>query len=119
MRITPSELSAIDGRAAIETELTLPGGSWQLRLEPWGDAFVVNWVDGVVVIGLDEDSRQALLDPAAEGVYQGAEPEGPRVSIEKDFPCAHPHPPEARETVTERFAPTESYRARKGLTGGG
>ncbi len=119
MRITPRELEAIFHRAAIGTELTLAGGSWQLRLEPWGDAFVVNWVDGVVVIGLDEDSRQALLDPAAEGVYQGAEPEGPRVSIEKDFPCAHPHPPEARETVTERFAPTESYRARKGLTGGG
>jgi hypothetical protein len=36
-----------------------------------------------------------------------------RLLVEKDFPCAHPHAPEAREPETERFPPTPGFVARK------
>ena len=43
---------------------------------------------------------------------------GLRLLVEKDFPCAHPHAPEAHEPATERFAPTAAFLERKRETDG-
>jgi hypothetical protein len=62
-----------------------------------------------VSVPAEEVARLAGDD--CEGVYRHAD--GLRLMVEKDFPCAHPHAPEAREPATERFAPTPGYLARK------
>lgn len=43
---------------------------------------------------------------------------GLRLMVEKDFPCTHPHPVEAAEPATERFAPTAEFRRRTSHTSG-
>ena len=117
LRITPAELDAIGRHEAFESEIAFSGGAWTLRLDPAGGTLGAAWVDGVVVVTLGETGRNRMLERDVEGVYQEDGP-SPRVSVEKDFPCAHPHPDEAGEPVTERFVPTPSYRARKGLKDG-
>ena len=65
-------------------------------------------------VGLTADDVRRLAALDEEGVYPHAP--GLRLLVEKDFPCAHPHVPEAREPATERFAPTSAFLDRK--TGG-
>lgn len=115
LRITPDELELVRRGEPVNSEIGIGDGRWSIRLEPSGDELGVRWMDGVAVVSLGTNDRIALLDPASEGVYQTRDTGGPRVSVEKDFPCAHPHPTEAGEPVTDRFTPTSSYRERKGL----
>ena len=112
LRITPGELAALERREAVAAELGFPGGgAWRVRLDPDAGAAAVAWAAGVVEVGLTTADVRLLGAPDAEGVYP--EVPGLRLLVEKDFPCAHPHAPEAREPATERFAPTTAFLQRK------
>lgn len=111
LRITPAELAALlDGRDVREG-LALPGGRWDVRLTPGGSTLAARSDGPVVHVEVPAGDLVRLTDDDCEGVYHyGA---GLRLMVEKDFPCAHPHAPEAREPETERFAPTEAFLSRK------
>jgi hypothetical protein len=112
LRITPAELAALERGEAVSEGLAFPGGgAWSLRLDPTAEAAGVAWAEGAVRVGLTRADVRRLAEPAAEGVY----PHTPelRLVVEKDFPCAHPHAPDAREPETERFPPTEAFLERK------
>ena len=116
LRITPAELAALERGEPVSAGLAFPGGGgWAVRLDPAAERAGVAWAEGVVRVGLTADDVRRLAAPDAEGVYPHAP--GLRLVVEKDFPCAHPHAPEAREPATERFAPTSAFLDRK--TGGG
>ncbi len=114
LRITPAELAALERGEAVAERLELAGGGWAAVLDPAAGRTGVAWADGVVRIGLAAEDVRRLAAPDAEGVYPHTP--GLRLLVEKDFPCAHPHAPEAREPATERFAPTPAFLDRK--TGG-
>ena len=111
LRITPAELAALEDGRAVGERLALGDGAWSVVLDPAAGRTGVAWVNGTVRVGLDAGDLARLAAPDAEGVYPRTP--GPRLLVEKDFPCAHPHAPEAREPETERFAPTRAFVARK------
>ncbi len=112
LRITPGELAALGRGEAVEESVALPGGGgWSVLLDPGAGTAGVDWVDGVVRVGLAPSDVRRLAEPDAEGVYPHTSPF--RLMVEKDFPCAHPHAPEAQEPATERFRPTAAFLARK------
>jgi hypothetical protein len=116
LRITPAELGALGrGETVCEDLAFRGGGGWAVRLDPSAAEAGVSWSDGVVRVGLTGRDVERLAAADAEGVY----PHTPdlRLLVEKDFPCAHPHAPEAMEPATERFAPTPAFLERK--AGGG
>jgi hypothetical protein len=116
LRITPGELAALERGEAVSEGLAFPGGGgWRIRLDPTAGVAGVAWAEGVVCVGLARADVRRLAAPDAEGVY----PHTPRLRllVEKDFPCAHPHAPDAREPETERFQPTHAFLERK--AGGG
>lgn len=116
LRITPAELAALADGTAVHERLALPGGGWDLRLVPSGDELAVRSDGPVLHVELPAADLARLAGDDCEGVYHhGA---GLRLMVEKDFPCAHPHTPEAREPETERFAPTRAYISRKLASGG-
>ncbi len=117
LRITPAELAALERGDAVAEGLTFPGGgAWSVRLEPTAEAAGVAWAGGAVRVGLAPADVRRLAAPDAEGVY----PQTPdlRLTVEKDFPCAHPHAPDAREPETERFPPSPGFLARKAASPG-
>ena len=116
LRITPSELAAIGRGEPVAEGLAFArgAGGWAVMLDPTAAETGVAWADGTVRVGLSADDVRRLAAPDAEGVYPHTP--GLRLLVEKDFPCAHPHAPEAREPETERFAPTPAFVERK--TGG-
>jgi hypothetical protein len=112
LRITPAELAALERGDTVSEGLAFPGGgAWSVRLDPTAETAGVAWVEGAVRVGLAPADVRRLAAPDAEGVY----PHTPRLRllVEKDFPCAHPHVPDAREPETERFAPSDGFLARK------
>ena len=111
LRITPAELAALLDGTAVHEELALPGGGWDVRLLPAGADLAVRSDGRVVRVEVPAAEVARLAQDGCEGVYRHAA--GLRLMIEKDFPCAHPHAPEAREPETERFAPTAAFLARK------
>lgn len=111
LRITPAELAALlDGRDVREG-LALPGGRWDVRLAPGGSALAARSDGPVVHVEVPKADLARLVDDDCEGVYR--HDAGLRLMVEKDFPCAHPHAPEALEPETERFAPTRAFLGRK------
>src|SRR5262245_621026 len=112
LRITPGELAALERGEAVSAALAFPGGGgWAVRLDPAADRADVAWADGVARVGLTAGDVRRLAAPDAEGVYPDTP--GVRLLVEKDFPCAHPHAPEAREPATERFPPTRAFLDRR------
>lgn len=112
LRITPGELAALERGDAVSEGIAFPGGGgWSVRLDPAAGAPGVAWDGGGVHVGLAAADVRRLAAPDVEGVYPRVP--GLRLMVEKDFPCAHPHAPEAREPATERFAPTPAFTARK------
>jgi hypothetical protein len=113
LRITPRELAALERGESVHEALTLPGGHrWAVALDPTAPRSGLAWADDVARVGLGPEDLRTLSAPDAEGVY----PHLPelRLMVEKDFPCAHPHAPEAMEPESERFAPSPAFLARKG-----
>jgi hypothetical protein len=115
LRITPGELAALERGEPVSEGLAFPGGgAWAVRLDPAAERAGVHWAEGVALVALTADDVRRLAAADAEGVYPRTS--RVRLMVEKDFPCAHPHAPEAREPETERFQPTPAFVARK--TGG-
>jgi hypothetical protein len=115
LRVTPSELRALRRGESLGVSIAFPGGGgWAIAVHPGEAELGLRWADGRVVVRLSERDVERLAEPEREGIYFGGDAAGVRVLIEKDFPCAHPHPEEAAEPETERFAPTATYVARKG-----
>lgn len=114
LRITPTELDALNRGETVRARLALPGGAWAVALVPQAEATDLRWADGEARLLLSAEDGGRLAFPEAEGVYfQTDGPEPVRFYVEKDFPCVHPHAAEALEPVTEAFAPPPDYEARK------
>lgn len=115
LRISPSELQALqNGQAVLET-LTVPGsGAWSAEIRPRNNDSTLSLADGKLSFFLSEADLKTLSDPKLEGVYlkSKAQPDF-QYFIEKDFPCAHPQPSGAVEAPTETFQPTQSFKDRK------
>lgn len=112
LRITPRELAALErGDVVCEALWFAGGGGWTIALDPDGPSAGATWSAGIVRVELTPTHVRRLAAPDAEGVY--AHTADMRLVVEKDFPCAHPHAPEAHEAETERFAPTAAYLERK------
>lgn len=114
LRITPTELTALEWGETVRARLALPGGAWAVALAPGADVSDLRWADGEARLLLSAEDGLRLAHPEAEGVYFETDgPEPIRFFVEKDFPCAHPSAAEAREPVTEAFAPPPEFAARK------
>ncbi len=117
LRITPAELAALERGEAVSENLAFRGGGgWAVLLDPAAAEAGVSWSEGVVRVGLAPADVRRLAAPDAEGVY----PHTPelRLLVEKDFPCAHPHAPDAQEPETERFPPSPAFLERKAASPG-
>jgi len=108
MRITPSELAALERGEALSEELTLPGGSWIASIRT-AEASALTMQGNVLEVHLTAEDVAQLAAPENEGVYFDADGTTPRYYIEKDFPCAHPRAAEALEPQSETFAPTREF----------
>lgn len=129
LRISPSELDCLlRGGDVIETLLLPYGGSWSATLAVADDATGSGEVrepglaleDGNLRLTLSPSELARLAAPEAEGVYFETAGQQPSVRyyVEKDFPCAHPGAPEAREPPAETFAPPPGFKERHGATCG-
>ncbi len=116
LRITPTELETLGAGGPLEETLSIPGGTWRVRVAVTGESLSIRADGETVVVQIPPDQVALLAEPDREGVYAHA-PEL-RLLVEKDFPCAHPHAVEAAEPPTERFAPTPQFVARKSHGGG-
>lgn len=111
-RITPTELGQLERGEPVHTALSLPGGGWSatVRPDPGGETHLCSEDPGSLSLYLSSVDVSHLADPSAEGVYfrcpLGANPEGLRYYIEKDFPCIHPRPVEAEEQTETFTAPS-------------
>ena len=108
MRITPSELEALQHGETISEELSLPGGSWIATIGS-SAADTLTMQGGVLQVQLSPRHLAQLSALENEGVYFGEGKGELRYYIEKDFPCTHPRAAEALEPHTETFAPTPEF----------
>lgn len=94
LRITPSELAALEARQDIVETLLFPGASsgWSIAVQVGGETSALRQEEGTIVLHLAEPDLLRLLEPEREGVYfsHGTPPQTLTYYIEKDFPCAHP-----------------------------
>lgn len=111
-RITPTELALLTRGASIGSTLSVPGGAWTVAIEA-GDLTSIAMDDNVLRVTLSAFDCDELAEPDREGVYFRADGENDiRYYIEKDFPCAHPRPPDAADPVTETFNPPAGFKLR-------
>lgn len=114
LRITPTELAALEQGETLRARLAFPGGAWAISLLPRSEVTDLRFADGEARLLLSAQDGMRLSHPEAEGVYFETDPPDPiRFYVEKDFPCAHPTAAEAREPQTEAFAPPADFEARK------
>lgn len=107
VRITPSELDSLQEGIPVHVAL----GGWTVTVAPGDVDLRIDWNGPDAVVRLSGGDIVRLADPDREGVY--AHKSAPRLLVEKDFPCRHPHSDEAQEPDTDRFAPTSSFLDRK------
>lgn len=116
LRITPSELDALMQDQSVSEELALPGAHWRAVITPGDAPTELTLEDGELHCHLSAADRDRLAAPDAEGIYfqidNGQTDGGIRYFIEKDFPCAHPRPPEAQEPPSETFSPPPGFAER-------
>ena len=105
LRITPSELAALDKGEEIGQRLSIAEAfAWAVTVRPNAPRTALTAEGEGVVITLTAGDLKALTKPDAEGIYFGADAPGrPRYYIEKDFPCTHPRAEEAAEVEAETF----------------
>jgi hypothetical protein len=107
-------MARLEGSEAVDVALSLPGGvGWRAAIEV-GPTTALHAEGGAVRLTLSSTDLARLSAPDAEGVYftaaDGAKPL--RYFVEKDFPCAHPGAKEAKEPLTETFAPPPGFKER-------
>jgi len=118
LRITPAELAALErGEVVTEGVAFSGGGGWSVLLDPSAREPGVAWTEGRVRVAVAPADVRRLAEPDVEGVYR--HDPALRLLVEKDFPCAHPHAPEAAEPETERFPPSSGFLRRKARDAGG
>ena len=116
LRITPSELEALENNQIVREAVKLAGGSWTARILPGCAHTDFGLVDGDLLVYLSTADLNGLSAPQEEGVYftsEAAGNQGISVCIEKDFPCAHPRQSAVPEPASECFSPTENYLKRQ------
>lgn len=97
VRITPAELDTLVRGGDLTTAL----GGWTVQMRRGGEVLGVQWDGPAVTVQIPGKDLETFADEARDGVY--AHQTGFRLLVEKDYPCRHPHPEEAREPATERF----------------
>ncbi len=116
MRVSPSEFDALLSGSAVSESLGAPGrGQWSATCVV-GDVTAVEIVDANLTLTLSRADMARFAEPETEGVYFTADGDPPfRYYVEKNFPCAHPHAPEAcaMDAPLGTFAPTPAFDARK------
>ncbi len=114
LRITPSELTALQQGECAEEEIELPGGGgWATRIIPNMKETSAYADRETLHLYLTADDLVRLSDETLEGIYFEETDPPLRYCIEKDFPCAHPRPSQVQEPPTEVFAPNASFTERK------
>ena len=117
LRISPSEMSRLlAGEEITETLMvsSIGGKSWSATLAPAMETGL-ELEKGSLRLTLSPSDRERLVAPEVEGVYfETRESPSLRYYVEKDFPCAHPGPPEAKELPEETFAPPKGFKERHG-----
>ncbi|HEY3333562.1 MAG TPA: hypothetical protein VGK19_26250 [Capsulimonadaceae bacterium] len=116
LRVSPEEFDELRSGGEVVESLGAPGrGGWTATC-------VVGVHTGAAIDGgsltftLSADDMGKLAQHDVEGLYFADDgPEPFRYYIEKNFPCAHPHPPEASamDPHMGTFAPTPSFADRK------
>lgn len=109
LRITPTELDALQSGEAMVERAAFPGG-WSITLQQGDESTLLSNAPGIVTLTLDAPSLAELSQPEAEGVYLTRE--DIKFFVEKDFPCVHPRPSAAEES-SETFAPPAGFEERK------
>jgi hypothetical protein len=112
-RITPAEMARLERGEAVDVVLSLPGGGgWRAAIES-GPATMLRAAGADVGLVLSPSDLARLTAPDAEGVYFTTDGDKPlRYFVEKDFPCVHPGAKEAKEPLTETFAPPRGFKER-------
>jgi hypothetical protein len=114
LRITPTELEAIERGQPVTASLPAVGWSAQIISSETETRFEA--AGPVMTLALSRADAARLAEPEREGVYFQRETEPPlRYYIEKDFPCVHKRPDEAQEPQTETFGEPPGFRERKGV----
>lgn len=112
LRITPSELAALE-QGEIITEEIAPG-AWRAELAADSGATRIELDGRHLRLTLSEPDRLALGEPEREGIYFSQEcPLPMRFYVEKDFPCVHPRAVDALEPATETFEAPAGFEERK------
>ncbi|MDQ3815599.1 MAG: hypothetical protein M3347_16915 [Armatimonadota bacterium] len=115
LRITPSELEALQRGASVSEKLAFDiPGRWLAAICPGGSKTTLTFESGQLHVWLADADCQRLAAPENEGVYfeLGGDPPF-RYYIEKDFPCIHPRAADAQEPSSETFAPLPGFTERK------
>jgi hypothetical protein len=118
LRITPSELAALQKGIPLREELRLPQEPdpvWGMQVVAHLGETCVQSRGSVVEVLLNRVDVERLSSPNREGIY--FHNEGLDTSftyyVEKDFPCVHPRAVEIEEAATETFAPPQDFVQRK------
>lgn len=122
LRISPSELAALERGEPVEERLRIPGAlagsSWTILLLPGGAVSEISGSGNVVVFDISRADVGKLASPSTEGVYYrrataGETGEAFSFYVEKDFPCIHPRPSEVIEPEHETFTAPVGFEERK------
>lgn len=114
LRISPSELDALQHGGRVSEVLRLGEHAWASELRANGETVLLieNKGDRATLhFTLSPPDLARLLLPNSEGVYFSTL-DGVRFYVEKDFPCAHPRAIEAFEQ-SETFSAPPDFTARK------
>ena len=126
LRITPSELEALEQGDPVREEIRFPGATtagWSMVIQPGSLGTSLLQRGCSVLLLLSSTDRLTLSAPSVEGVYfevNLSEFTGPgsgrgvfRYYVEKDFPCIHPRAGDAMEEPTEAFPTPAHFSERK------
>ncbi len=120
LRVSPSEFASLQNGDAVTEVLGAPGrGQWAATCVV-GDVTAIEIVDGNLTFTVSHSDMERFAAPDAEGVYFSDESDLPfKYYVEKNFPCAHPHAPEAcaMDAPLGTFVPPAAFEARKQRAG--
>jgi hypothetical protein len=116
LRVSPDEFKTLLAGGEVLESLDAPGaGEWAVVCAV-SDRTSITIIGGAVRFTIAQSEMEKLAIEEREGLYFTTDADPPfRYYIEKNFPCAHPHPPEARamDPSMGTFPPTPAYEERK------
>ena|SRR3569833_2962718 len=111
-RITPTELRDLQLGRAVSTVLAILNHSWTATLAPGADRTAIELSGGDLVLSMTVAEVGRLAEPEREGVYYAYASPPLKYFVEKDFPCIHPKPEEAKDISVETFAAPAGFAER-------